>query len=120
GSDREEVAELGDDHERGHGVNEVAVQELALVDGEGQGREVRRAAYCRDQWRDQVLDKGPYHRGEGDADDDTDCQVDHIATKQERLEASHALLAYDTDRTTFPNCSAASSRVSAASTSANG
>src|SRR4029077_3904697 len=102
-------------------VDEVAEQELAVVDREVEAREVRLAADCGDQRRYQVFDQRGDQGRERQTDDDGNGQVHQVAAEQKRFEPFHEWSpSSEIDSTTLPNCSAASSRCSAACTSANG
>ena len=86
GADDEEVEDEGDDQERDDRVDERAVADFAVVDREGQGREVRLTADGRDERGDDVLDKRVDDLGERGADDNRDRQVEDVAAQDERLE----------------------------------
>src|SRR6202158_1704703 len=88
----EEVHDHRDDQEGDHNVDEVAVRELAVVDREGETREVRLAEEGGDQRGDQVLDEGRDECSKSDADDDADRHVDQVAAKQQGLKPRHTAL----------------------------
>src|SRR5215472_8106212 len=85
----EVVHDRCDDDKRDHGVDHVAVLERALVDGKGQIAEVRSREKGSDERGEQVLDERLHHRAEGRANDDANCQVDHVAPQQECPESGH-------------------------------
>ena len=66
-------------------VQHVAVEELAAVDREGQGLEVRLARDA-DERREDVGYDGLDDGLEGHADDDGDCEHDDVALQYEGLE----------------------------------
>src|SRR5260370_20661061 len=99
GINDQEVKDGGDDEEGDDHVEEVAIQELALIDGEVETREVRLAEQGGDDRRDQVLHKGGHDSAKGDADYDADRHVDEVASGPECPEtARHAALCFHTSR----------------------
>ena len=76
----------GNRQERDHIVDQVAVQKVALVDGEGEILEVRLAENGSDQRGQDVGDKGFHHCGERGADHDGDRQIDDVAPENKFLE----------------------------------
>ena len=62
---------------------DVAVEELALVDREGEAGDVRLADDGGDEEGQQVLDQGTDDDVEGDADDHGDGPLDDIAANDE-------------------------------------
>jgi hypothetical protein len=77
--DDEVVDHRGDDHKRDHRVDEIAVEELGVVDGEGESGEVGFLEDRGDERREQVLGKGGHHRGKRRANHHAHRHVDHVS-----------------------------------------
>src|SRR2546430_2940614 len=91
GGDHYEVVDDGRDDQKVEGdVDEVAVAEVTLVDGEDQVGEVRLPAQGGDQGGDQVLDQRLNDVAERHADHDRDGEVDEVASHEELPEAGHS------------------------------
>lgn len=83
GKDDEEVDGTGDQEEGDRGVEEIAVLDDAAVDRKGKGGEIWFADNGSDEGINYVGNKGVDNAGEGSADDDGDCEVDHVAAEDE-------------------------------------
>ena len=103
----EEEDRRRDAEKRDHGVQEVAVEERALVDREVQVGEARA---CRRSPRSSGVmmsaTKRGHDRAEGNANDDRDRQVDHVPAHDELLELPQhgcpPLLGFPVDRGGYP------------------
>src|SRR4051794_28420006 len=87
--DDQEVDDGGQDRERDQRIEEVAVQELRLVDRERETAEVLRTPDRAEQRSDEVLRQSNDERAERGADDDGHRQVDEVAAQQELSESGH-------------------------------
>src|SRR5439155_6236354 len=82
----EEEDRGGDQHERQQRVDEIAIQELAVVDLEVEPREVLVPADGGDERGDEVGDEGGNHRAERGGDHHRHGQVDDVSAQKECLE----------------------------------
>src|SRR5215475_5157507 len=89
GNHHEVVDDGGDDQEVEGDVDEVAVAEMTLVDGEDQVGEVGLPSQGGDQRGDQVLDQRLHDVAERHTDHHRDGQVDEVAAHEELPEAGH-------------------------------
>src|SRR5580693_1023487 len=83
GSHHEEVHGGCDQQERNHGIDELAVEELAIVEGKFELREVWCLYQRRDERRQKTLGERSDDAGEGGADDDAHSHVHNISTQDE-------------------------------------
>lgn len=87
GKDEEEVDDEGDDEEVDDGVEEVAVLDGRLMEGEDKIGEVGLTYDGGDKRSDDVFDERFSDRSESCADDDGDGEVDDVAAQDEVAKA---------------------------------
>ncbi len=85
--DDEEVDDRGLKQEVDDGVEELAIEDLAAVDEDEEVAEAGLADDGRDERCNDVGGQSGNDRAEGCADDDSDCEIDDVAAKDEVTKA---------------------------------
>src|SRR5205823_2876593 len=83
----EQIYRERDQQKRNERVDELADEELAAIDREGDRRKIRRLHKRGNERGQQILDQRGHDRAERGADDDGDREIDDVAAEQELLES---------------------------------